>query len=159
MDRLSDILNNMSVRKSAIDEFIEKIENIDELGRKRAEYEWNNVQEIHSKLSYLIEYFNDGEFDLTLLISLTRFLQHIDMDTIRYIKDIEWDHDCEVQEEVYQLFEKSLTLDEPLGKLDVMDEAYQKILLVLEDFGLFAMPKKFEQPFLAVFPLKRRRIE
>ena len=156
MDKLTNILNNLSVNKSSIETFIEKIENIDDIGKKRAEYEWNNVQEIHSKLKYLVEYFSIS-IDLEIVKSLKRFLQHIDVDTIRYIKDIEWDHDCVVQEEVYQLFEKSLTLEDPIAKLFIVNEAYEKILLILEDFGLFAVPKEIEKPFLAVFPLKRKR--
>jgi hypothetical protein len=160
MDKLSDILNNLTVSRSSIETFIDKMDGIDTLGRHRAELEWQTVQEIHSKLIYLNDYFNDPEdpvIDPRLLASLTRYLQHNDTHSIRYIKDIEWDSECELQVEIRELLEVSLNTSDPTEKLDLVVEAYSKMLSILEEFGLFAMPQKIEDPFLFTFPMKRKR--
>ena len=156
MDDILKLLENISVKPSAIDELCDFMEQSDQLGKHAADIEWELLQDTHIKLHYLEEYFsNEPEAPVK---SLGMYLESIDSQTIRYIKDITWDNDCFEEENIRHLLEASLNTSDPIEKLELMNEGYTKMVVILEEHNRYILLKEpTDRLFLELFPKKRKR--
>ena len=156
MDDILKLLENISVKPSAIDELCDFMEQSDQLGKHAADIEWELLQDTHIKLHYLEEYFsNEPEAPVK---SLGMYLESIDSQTIRYIKDITWDNDCFEEENIRHLLEASLNTSDPVEKLELMNEGYEKMVVILEEHNRYILLKEpTDRLFLELFPKKRKR--
>jgi hypothetical protein len=173
MEDILKLLENISVKPSAIDEKGESakpistfmddmnalcdfMEQTDQLGKHAADIEWELLQDTHIKLHYLEEYFsNEPEAPVK---SLGVYLESIDSQTIRYLKDITWDNECFEEENIRHLLETSLNTYDPVEKLELMNEGYEKMVVILEEHNRYILMKEpTDRLFLELFPKKRKR--
>jgi len=156
MEDILKLLENISVKPSAIEQLCDSIEQTDQLGKHAADIEWEMLQDTHTKLHYLEEYFsNDPEAPVT---SLGMYLESIDRQTIHYLKDITWDNECFEEEDIKNLLELSLNTSDPIEKLEIMNEGYTKLVVILEEHDRYILLKEpTDRLFLELFPKKRKR--
>ena len=156
MDDIMKLLENISVKPSAIDQLCDSMEQDEALGKKAADIEWELLQDTHIKLHYLEEYFsNEPEAPVK---SLGVYLESIDRQTIRYIHEITWDNECFEEEDIRHLLEASLNTSDPVEKLELMNEGYTKMVLILEEHNRYILMKEpTDRLFLELFPKKRKR--
>ncbi len=171
MDDILKLFENISVKPSAIKEgestksisaftdvnaLCDAMDDSNSLGKNAADAEWELFQDTCNKLNYLEEYFsNDPEVPPE---SLGVYLQGIDRQTIHYLRDITWDLECFEETEIKELLECSLSIYDPVEKLECMNEAYSKMVLLLEEHDRFSILKEPEDTlFLNLFPKKRKR--
>jgi len=130
-----------------------------------SEEEWEDLQSNYSKLKYLYELINfynlptEGKF----INSLEKFMEKIDKKTQHYLREIDWtDSHPELRTRsmmIKDLFEESLSLNDPVLKLKSVLNAYHIFVPIVEEIRDEKHESIIETEFFDEFEpsIKRRK--
>ena len=147
---------------NSLDDVINKFQNLNETC---PDEEWDLLKTNFSKLRFINDTLENSEIINypKFLESLKKFMEQIDKITQRYIEKIDWtDQDSEIQIDaniIFENFEKSLNINDPLEKLKIVLNAYTIFIPIVEKIRK-ERHRDFidDQDFLNNFHVKRRKI-
>jgi len=176
MNDLSEITNYLKkLNVKGIDDLCYSLEfkstnsRID-LGTDISEVEWEILKDTFNKLKYLQKikisnfetiyshFIEKSSILIEIQNMLMVYLESVDKITYHYVHDINWNFDDPSESDIYSILLKSLNEKSPIDKLDLLVDGYSKLILLLEQYGLYAIYPEIDDSFLNKFNLKRKRM-